>query len=223
MSPKTLQTRDLLCGAAYAIEHSGHLLRDAVILYDQGSYASAVVLAVYCREELGRSELLLDLAKGSAGSPGVRLATIRRECGQHVDKLAKGRTGTSLRLGPTQTGRLRPLFTNERTPERAAARAALDEAIKAKSKREPADTNERRLRALYVDPSDDGSWHRPTQEPPSTAFDLLNEIAGDYALTLDRLQDDDHGLSGLLREWPEAPQLLPTAWPRLPSHDQTDA
>jgi AbiV family abortive infection protein len=217
MSPKILQTRDLLRGAAYAVEQSGHLLRDAVILYENGSYASAVVLAVYCREELGRSELLLDLAKASSSDGGITSTTVRSVCEQHLDKLAKGRTGTSLRIAPAQTARLRPLFTNERTPERAAARAALDRAIKAKSKRKPADTHERRLRALYVDALDDGSWYRPTQEPPSAALDLLNEIAGDYALTLDRIQNGDHELSGLLGEWPEAPELLPPAWPGLRS------
>jgi AbiV len=44
----------LLQGSAYALEQCGLLLRDANLLYRSGSYASAVALAVFAQEELGR-------------------------------------------------------------------------------------------------------------------------------------------------------------------------
>lgn len=57
----------ILQGAAYALEQCG-LLRDANILYRNGSYASAVVLTAFAREELGRYRILLDLwRRASAG------------------------------------------------------------------------------------------------------------------------------------------------------------
>jgi len=51
----------LLEGAAYALEQCGLLLRDANLLYRSGSYASAVALAAFAQEELGRWKMLLDL------------------------------------------------------------------------------------------------------------------------------------------------------------------
>jgi AbiV family abortive infection protein len=53
----------LLEGAAYALEQCGLLLRDANLLYRSGSYASAVALAAFAREELGRWKILRDLRK----------------------------------------------------------------------------------------------------------------------------------------------------------------
>jgi len=51
----------IMQGAAYALEQCGRLLRDANALYRSGSYASAVVLTAFAREELGRYRILLDL------------------------------------------------------------------------------------------------------------------------------------------------------------------
>ena len=51
----------LLEGAAYALEQCGLLLRDANLLYRSGSYASAVALALFAQEELGRWKILRKL------------------------------------------------------------------------------------------------------------------------------------------------------------------
>jgi AbiV family abortive infection protein len=51
----------ILEGAVYALEQCGLLLRDANVLYRSGSYASAVVLTAFAREELGHFKILLDL------------------------------------------------------------------------------------------------------------------------------------------------------------------
>jgi AbiV family abortive infection protein len=45
-------TRFILEGSEYALEQCGLLLRDANVLYQSGSYASAVVLTAFAREEL---------------------------------------------------------------------------------------------------------------------------------------------------------------------------
>jgi AbiV family abortive infection protein len=58
----------LLEGAAYALEQCGLLLRDANSLYRNGSYSSAVALALFAREELGRYQTLLELRNRSSGA-----------------------------------------------------------------------------------------------------------------------------------------------------------
>jgi AbiV family abortive infection protein len=58
----------LLQGAVLALEQCGHLLHDANWVYRSDSYATAVVLAAFAREELGRAGILFDLrAKVVAG------------------------------------------------------------------------------------------------------------------------------------------------------------
>jgi len=53
-------------GAVYALQHSGTLLRDAVNLYEQGAYPSAIVLALFGREELGKFVILRDYYENMA-------------------------------------------------------------------------------------------------------------------------------------------------------------
>jgi len=61
--PTSVTPQYLLEGAAYALEQCGLLLRDANLLYRSGSYGSAVALAAFAREELGRWRILLELRK----------------------------------------------------------------------------------------------------------------------------------------------------------------
>ena len=51
--PASITPEYLLQGAAYALEQCGLLLRDAIVLYRNGSYSSAVALAALAREGLG--------------------------------------------------------------------------------------------------------------------------------------------------------------------------
>jgi hypothetical protein len=57
----------LLEGAVYALEQCGLLLRDATLLYRNDSCASAVALAAFAREELGRWKILLTLREEVIG------------------------------------------------------------------------------------------------------------------------------------------------------------
>jgi AbiV family abortive infection protein len=59
--PEFVPPEHLLRGAVYALEQCGLLLRDANVLYRAKAYASAVVLAAFAREELGRWRLLVGL------------------------------------------------------------------------------------------------------------------------------------------------------------------
>ncbi len=66
----------LMKGAAYALEQCGLLLRDANLLYRNASYASAVALAAFAREELGRSEILHALRKEALNGKPITKADV---------------------------------------------------------------------------------------------------------------------------------------------------
>jgi AbiV family abortive infection protein len=59
----------------------------AVCLYENQSYASAAVLAVYAWEELGRSRILLKLRLDVLDGTSVDVEQIGAACEDHVTKL----------------------------------------------------------------------------------------------------------------------------------------
>ena len=87
----------LLEGAAYALEQCGLLLRDANLLYRSGSYASAVALAAFAQEELGRWKMLLDLRRKVIDGDSVTIKEIKTRCGDHVRKQEAGVMSTTMR------------------------------------------------------------------------------------------------------------------------------
>src|SRR3990172_12736091 len=89
----------LLEGAMYALEQCGILLRDALTLYKSGAYASAIVLAAFAREELGRAQIVLALRKRIVEKgESVTVEAVRRECDKHVTKQKWSQISQSLRL-----------------------------------------------------------------------------------------------------------------------------
>jgi AbiV family abortive infection protein len=87
----------LLEGAAYALEQCGLLLRDANLLYRNGSYASAVAVAAFAQEELGRWRILLDLRRKVLRGGSVTIKEIQTRCGDHVRKQEAGVMSTVMR------------------------------------------------------------------------------------------------------------------------------
>ena len=88
--PASVTPQYLLEGAVYALEQCGLLLRDANLLYQNGSHASAVALAAFAREELGRWRILLELRKKVLGGDNVTIKEIQTRCGDHVRKQEAG-------------------------------------------------------------------------------------------------------------------------------------
>jgi AbiV family abortive infection protein len=213
MKSPRLNATQLLDGALYAIEHAGNLLHDAVALYEQGRYASAVVLAVYCREELGRFEILLEIWKQTADTGGPTVKAVREKCEDHITKLKRGQMVVTTRLGADQGRKLLELRKTPTSKEYLEYRSLIDATIKQKARRDPVTVHKRRIRALYVDPDDEGGWIRPREESPSDTRELLDEIAGDYALSLDRLDLDDPELKEAIAVWDDYPDLPPPVSP----------
>ena len=88
--PTSVTPEYLLKGAAYALEQCGLLLRDANSLYSCGSYASAVAVALFAREELGRYRILLDLRTQVLGGGHLTIENIQKRCRDHVTKQEAG-------------------------------------------------------------------------------------------------------------------------------------
>lgn len=105
----------LVEGAFYAAEQCGFLLRDAVVLYNRKAYASAVVLAAFAREELGRSRILRDLhRKMVKDGQAVTIKDIQNKCQDHVTKQQWAQLSITQRFsGDEGLGRL--LRTRART------------------------------------------------------------------------------------------------------------
>ena len=82
--PTSVTPEYLLKGAAYALEQCGLLLRDANLLYRNGSYASAVALALFAREALGRWKILRELRKQVLAGGSLTIKDIQDACGDHV-------------------------------------------------------------------------------------------------------------------------------------------
>jgi AbiV family abortive infection protein len=218
----------LVKGYALALEQCGLLLRDAVRLYEDGSYATAVVLAAFAREELGRSKILLDLWRNQRGGQSVTVEQIDAACGEHVDKQRAGMLSMTMRAD-RQTG-LGKILTDRMTStpqsqKRKDADAALKQIDDKKARRTPDDRHSTRMRSLYVEPSSSG-WNRPADMAAQTAHDFLQDAVNDYSLRYSQgyiasvqsiLKAIDADLYNALEQLADRPQLPPPVQPSWPT------
>jgi|SRR6476646_2306836 AbiV family abortive infection protein len=153
----------LVRGVIYALEQSGRLLRDAKAIYDIGSYGTAVAIAAFAREELGRSDIVLDLWREAISGQTVTVQDVKDRCDNHLEKQRRAvRSVTMMTDRDTGLGK----FLNARfqadlhSEERKAADEQLEGIDETLRKRAPDERHELRLRGLYVDPDDAGKEWR---------------------------------------------------------------
>jgi AbiV family abortive infection protein len=128
----------LLEGAAYALEQCGLLLRDANLLYRSGSYASAVALAAFAQEELGRWRILLDLRRKVLRGDRLTIKDIQTRCDNHVRKQKAGMLSTVLSADrDTGLDKLIRKGMTSSSEEWRAAKEQLEELSRQKAKRVP--------------------------------------------------------------------------------------
>ena len=149
---------------------------------------------MFGREELGRSQILRDLAaKVKAGQKltAIRISKSRED---HIEKHKAAALGTTLRVSPnTQLSaavqtRVRTGFHSEAG---CKASAEVEEATKAKRKRDPKSRRDARVQGLYVDLDVSGtSWIRPASLSAQNVRDHMGDAMNDYAGELDRLRND---------------------------------
>src|SRR5215831_14470228 len=223
--PASVSPRYLLEGAAYALEQCGLLLRDANLLYRSNSYASAVALAAFAQEELGRWKMLHDLRRKVLGGDSVTIKEIQTRCGDHVRKQEAGVMSVVMRTDK-DSGLGKLLQTRaSATPgsgERKAANEQIERLDRQMTKRAPGDRHKQRMSALYVDAIAPDQWNRPINEISATAaLDYLQDAANDYSIQRDRYTNpqthkpDDPEFYSALETWTDRP-ILAHPEPLLP-------
>ncbi len=213
----------LLKGALYALEQSGILLQDALLLYGSKAYSSAVALAMIGREELGKYRMLLEQwrkAEGIGILPDV--GAIQAACADHIEKQKRAVLGLTFTAdGPSAFGSAiaTQIKYKPQDAEYQSAEKVIKAGLKAMAKRAPEARHDSRMRALYVDLDDSGStWVRPSNISQEEAKKLLNDSANDYAGQRDRMGLEllrgmgDSKLADALEGWPDRPKLPEPAW-----------
>jgi AbiV family abortive infection protein len=205
----------LLQGAVYAFEQCGYLLSDARSLYKEGSYGTVVALTAFAHEELGRAIILLDLRAEVVAGKTIIADDIRDECDHHVTKQQRGALSTTMRtdrnsgLGKLLEVRLRSPVQSEEWKQADRQIRKIDEIQR---KRAPVDRHKQRMRAIYVEPGDDGGWNRPKETTQTEANRIWTDAANDYRVGLQKIdpgiqQGADDQLVQELEEWSERPTL----------------
>lgn len=182
----------LLEGAALAIEQSSTLIESAVRLYESGSFSTALVLAAFAREEMGKSAYYTEIErKLSLGENAeVTLAKLKKETASHLFKQQKATLSISVRgkHGTTLGDALRTTMNNELNTEAYKyARKIVDDAIAAKAKRVADDRVKQREIALYVDPIENG-WSSPENVPKDDVRDFMYDAVNDYSVFRQNMQ-----------------------------------
>jgi AbiV family abortive infection protein len=182
-------------GSWHAMAQAGRLLRSAALLYNNGDSSSGVALAMFGREELGRSRLLRDCAWKTHAGRTFSVDDVSRICSEHVAK--QEASAFSVVLRPRRDSQVAKALSAiaEREPtsdEYIRANKLLDIAVEAKRGRQPNDRHDSRCDSLYVDLNGLGSdWNCPVDLAPADALNQITEAVNDYALEYDRLTNPE--------------------------------
>jgi len=216
----------LLEGAAYSLEQCGLLLRDANLLYQSGSYASALALAAFAQEELGQWKVLNRLRTKVISGDSVTIKEIQTRCGDHVRKQEAGVMSTVMRTHKDSgLGKLLQTYFNANagSQQRSEARKQIEKLDRQKKKRAPVGRHEQRMDALYVDAVSPDGWKRPTEVISQTsAFGRLQDAMNNYSMEYERYTNPERGkpadleLYTALEKWNNRPTLACPAPPLLP-------
>jgi AbiV family abortive infection protein len=219
----SVSPRYLLEGAVYALEQCGLLLRDANVLYRNGSYSSAVAVALFAREELGRYRILLELRKKVVDGDHLTIEEVQNHCRSHVTKQEAGMLSFLMKVDTdTALGGVLDTYltVKEGSEEWKTAREQLEQARQTV----PVERHNRRMSALYIDAVTPDRWNRPTEISLITAHVYLQDAANDYSGQWDRYTNpsiytfDDPELYTALENWTGRPIFLPSPErPLLPS------
>ena len=217
--PSPVTPQYLLEGSMYALEQCGLLLRDANLLYRHGSYANAVVLAAFAREELGRFNILLDMRKQVLAGKTFTIKEIQDRCNDHVTKQQAGML--SLIMTPDGDSVLGKLIrarweTDPQSPEWKKADEELAKRDPELKRRVPSERHKNRQSSLYIEPVSESEWNRPANTSPCFAHKFLQHAVNDYAgrygngystSSLSILKHVDLELYSALEQWSDRPEL----------------
>ena len=178
--------RTLVEGVWFAMEQAGRLLASAVNVYGSTDYGSAIALAMFAHEELGRSRILLEMADEVHRGSTVDTEAVRKRCKDHVEKQRRGAFSVTYRGNAGEPMADALTVRMQSTPGSAdyeAAQATIDVATAAIAMAQPSQRHGARMAAVYLDLAPDGeTWIRPSGILKEVAFDRLNAAANDYSV-----------------------------------------
>jgi AbiV family abortive infection protein len=165
-----------------------------VRLHDAASYATAVALAMFAREELGRSRILRACSAEVHAGKSLSAADVQTRCDDHVQKQAASGLSVVLTVADSNdtSGLAQALRAcGQAAPgssEWIAAKKIVDRATAAKGTRQASDRHDTRCGAIYVDLRENGTeWHRPLDITPEESYRHVNDARNDYEGERDRL------------------------------------
>jgi AbiV family abortive infection protein len=120
----------LLEGSWFALEQAGRFLCSATQLFRTGDWSTALAIAMFGREELGRSRLLRDISGEVHLGKVLGPAAINRRCKRHAAKQDASAFSVTVHAASTATA------------------SALDAAVTAKARRQSSDRHEARCSSL---------------------------------------------------------------------------
>jgi AbiV family abortive infection protein len=173
-------------GSWYALEQAGRLLHAADDISKCGDLATAVALAMFGREEIGRWRILQTMAEEVAGGMSFSVRDVKKRCNDHNPKQEASTISTTLRI--TSESELDAAVRTKMasvpgSDEWKKASKAIDLASEKKRKRDPQDRHGKRKEALYVDLKPDGnSWSRPCEMANNVAREEIEDAVNDYSL-----------------------------------------
>ncbi len=177
-------------GAWYAVEQGGRLLQSSGLLLKAGDFCTAVGLAMFAGEELGRSTILRKLAARADSGESISPQAVLNACEDHVEKQRLGNFGIEFNTN-RETGLGKLLVKSFDAPvgskEHQDAEAQIKEAMQAKEKRLPSERHDLRMSAFYVDLTGSGQWRRPSSIDQETAQRAVQEVLNNYLPERDRL------------------------------------
>ncbi len=218
---------DLLKGSWYALEQCGHLLRATVALYGEEEYSTAVGVAMFAHEELGRHRILLDewrKAIQTGQSPSIK--EIRKACREHLVKQERGQGSVTFEIeNPSDlaTAIKTNIEATPGDPKFEAAETVIQEVLDAMVKEGPGKRHKKRFESFYVDlEGSSKGWKRPLEViSQKEANSLLINATNNYAMPRHTFSDaksiQDPQLAQALVAWSDKPYLPPPIWPEYPS------
>jgi AbiV family abortive infection protein len=186
-------------------------LNDAVTLYTNKAYSSAIVLAAFAREELGRSHILRELRKKVMSGEEIAVKRILKECGNHVNKQEWSQFSVIMHA-PHDSERGRLMLAMLHDPPRGVEE--LFEKLSSMAGQVKVGERRYKLRnsLLYVDPDKSGThWIRPRSLSPVSTQRFISQALLDYFYYYDHIErvypDDSDGFFNDIRRWSDRPQL----------------
>jgi AbiV family abortive infection protein len=164
----TISEQTLLEGAWWAMEQAGRLITAAVTVHDGGDPSTGAALALFSREEVGRSKILRELASKVRSGAQCTRKELRNAVEVHLRKQEVGAHFITTGDDPELVAAFRAWGSAaDYSVEKRNADDHLNSLLQKKRDDLPARRHKFRVASLYVDLDDTGKgWKLPRRSSP---------------------------------------------------------